>query len=179
MIRFSVGRLAGLAILAAAPATALAAQPAQPDVIAALKACRAITGETERLACYDRAAESVTKAQESGEVIIIDRQAARAARKQAFGLDLSALSILDRKEDKAETEQIEAVIKTARTDAEGRLVMTLEDGAVWRQIDGMALGKPPKTGSNVSIRKASMGSYFMKVENQPAIRVRREGGMAR
>jgi len=168
------------AALALTAGAALAQTAPEPDVIKALKACSAIKPDGERLACYDKAAQSVTKAQETGEVIIIDKQAARAARRQAFGLELPTLSILDRGADKAETETLEAVVKTARTDAEGRLVVTLEDGAVWRQIDQEILGKPPKAGTTVEIRKAAMGSYRMKVGSQPAIRVRRsEAGPAR
>lgn len=153
---------------------ALAQSGPEPDVIKALKACSAIKTDGERLACYDKAAQSVTKAQETGEVIIIDKQTARAARRQAFGLDLPTLSILDRGADKTETEALQAVVKAARTDAEGRLVVTLEDGAVWRQIDQEMLGKTPKPGMTVEIRKAAMGSYRMKIGSQAAIRVRRD-----
>lgn len=163
--------LAAAIALAASPA--LAAEPAEPAVIAALKACRAITADAERLACYDKAAQSVTKAQESGEVIIIDKQTARAARRQAFGLELPTLSILDKGADKSETEKLQSVVKAARVDAEQRLVVTLEDGAVWRQIDDTMLGKPPKAGDTIEVRKAAMGSYMMKIGSQPAIRVRR------
>jgi hypothetical protein len=157
---------------------ALAQTAPEPDVIKALKACSAIKADGERLACYDKAAQSVTKAQETGDVIIIDKTSARAARRQAFGLNLPTLSILDRGADKAETETLQAVIATARMDAEGRLVMTLEDGAVWRQIDDQSLGKPPKPGATVEIRKAAMGSYLMKIGSQPAIRVRRSEAAA-
>lgn len=161
------------AALTLAASAALAQNTPEPDVIKTLKACSAIKADGERLACYDKAAQSVTKAQETGDVIIIDKQTARAARRQAFGLDLPTLSILDRGADKSETESLQAVVKSARTDAEGRLVMTLEDGAVWRQIDQEVLGKPPKAGTAVEIRKAAMGSYRMKIGGQPAIRVRR------
>jgi len=161
------------AALTLAASAALAQNTPEPDVIKTLKACSAIKADGERLACYDKAAQSVTKAQETGDVIIIDKQTARAARRQAFGLDLPTLSILDRGADKSETESLQTVVKSARTDAEGRLVMTLEDGAVWRQIDQEVLGKPPKAGTAVEIRKAAMGSYRMKIGGQPAIRVRR------
>ena len=157
---------------------ALAQTAPEPDVIKALKACSAIKADGERLACYDKAAQSVTKAQETGDVIIIDKTSARAARRQAFGLTLPTLSILDRGADKAETETLQAVIATARMDAEGRLVMTLEDGAVWRQIDDQSLGKPPRPGATVEIRKAAMGSYMMKIGSQPAMRVRRSEAAA-
>lgn len=167
-------RPALLAIALTLPAGGVLAQAGlEPDVIKALKACSAIKPDAERLACYDKAAQSVTKAQEMGEVIIIDQQQARAARRQAFGLELPTLSILDRGADKAETETLQAVVKAVRSDAEGRLVMTLEDGAVWRQIDDKSLGKSPKPGAAVEIRKAAMGSYLMKIGSQPAIRVRR------
>lgn len=159
--------------LVTAPVLAWAAEPAEPAVIGALKACRAITTDAERLACYDKAAQSVAKAQESGEVIIIDKQAARAARRQAFGLELPTLSILEKGVDKAETEKLQSVVKSARLDAEQRLVVTLEDGAVWHQIDDTMLGKPPKAGDTIEIKKAAMGSYMMKIGSQPAIRVRR------
>jgi hypothetical protein len=167
-------RPALLAIAFALTAGAALAQASpEPDVIKALKACSSIRTDGERLACYDKAAQSVTKAQETGEVIIIDKQSARAARRQAFGLELPTLSILDRGADKAETETLQAKVKAARADAQGGLVVTLEDGAVWRQIDDRTLGKPPKPGETVEIRKAAMGSYLMKVGSQPPIRVRR------
>lgn len=168
-IAFALALTAGGALAQTAP---------EPDVIKALKACSAIKANGERLACYDKAAQSVTKAQETGDVIIIDKNSARAARRQAFGLNLPTLSILDRGADKAETETLQAVITTARMDAEGRLVMTLEDGAVWRQIDDQRLGKSPKPGETVEIRKAAMGSYLMKIGSQPAIRVRRSEAAA-
>jgi hypothetical protein len=157
---------------------ALAQSGPEPDVIKALKACSTIKTDGERLACYDKAAQSVTKAQETGEVIIIDKQTARAARRQAFGLDLPTLSILDRGADKTETERLQSVVKAARTDAQGRLVVTLEDGAVWRQIDQEMLSKTPKPGNTVEVRKAAMGSYMMKIGAQPAIRVRRDNTAA-
>jgi hypothetical protein len=163
--------LAAVMTLIAAPA--FAAEPAEPAVISALKACRAITADAERLTCYDKATQSVTKAQETGEVIIIDKQTARAARRQAFGLELPTLSILDRGADKSETEKLQSAVKSARVDAEQRLVVTLEDGAVWRQIDDTMLGKPPKAGDTIEVKKAAMGSYMMKIGSQPAIRVRR------
>lgn len=165
--------LAAAIALVAVPSLAGAAETAEPTVISALKACRAISADAERLACYDKAAQSVTRAQETGEVIIIDKQTARAARRQAFGLELPTLSILDKGADKGETEKLQAVVKSARVNAEQRLVVTLEDGAVWRQIDDEMLGKPPKAGDTVEVKKAAMGSYMMKIGSQPAIRVRR------
>ena len=146
---------------------------ATPTTIKALFDCRSITADAERLACYDKAVGEVKTAEKTGEVIIVDRQEARAARRQAFGLDLSALSILDRSEEKTEVDRVLGEAVSARQGPDGRWTVVLADGAVWKQVDDMALSKNPKKGSKVEVRKASMGSYFMNIDGQRAVRARR------
>ena len=172
-------KFAVVAILAGplvAPLVAKAAEPPKsgtPAVLKALFDCRAITTDAERLACYDAAVGQVNKAEKTGEVIIVDRQEARAARRQAFGLDLSALSILDRSEEKTEVDRVIGEVVSARRGGDGRWTVVLADGAVWKQVDDQSLSKDPKKGSKVEIRKASIGSYFMNVDGQRAMRARR------
>lgn len=159
-----------------APLTVSAAESpksATPAVLKSLFDCRAITADAERLACYDAAVGKVNTAEKTGEVIIVDRQEARAARRQAFGLDLSALSILDRSEEKTEVDRVVSEVASARQGPDGRWTVVLSDGAVWKQVDGGQLSKSPKKGSRAEIRKASMGSYFMNLDGQRAVRARR------
>ena len=158
------------------PLAAMAAEvpgSATPAVLKALFDCRAITADAGRLACYDAAVGQVSKAESTGEVIIVDRQEARAARRQAFGLDLSALSILDRSEEKTEVDRVIGEVASARQSPDGRWTVVLVDGAVWKQADDLTLSKDPKKGSRAEIRKASMGSYFMNLDGQRAVRARR------
>ncbi|WP_233243338.1 MULTISPECIES: hypothetical protein [unclassified Caulobacter] len=169
-------RLSGLLLTLALPVSALAATPpeaAKPAVLKALFDCRAIVADAERLACYDAAVGKVNAAEKTGEVIIVDRQEARAARRQAFGLDLSALAILDRSEEKSEVDRVVGEAASVRLGGDGRWTVVLTDGAVWKQVDDNALGKPPRKGSRIEVRKASMGSYFMNIDGQRAIRARR------
>ncbi|WP_419254551.1 hypothetical protein ACN2C6_03720 [Caulobacter sp. ErkDOM-YI] len=168
-------KLVAVAALAV-PLVATAAdapKSATPAVLKALFDCRAITTDVERLACYDAAVGQVNKAEKTGEVIIVDRQEARAARRQAFGLDLSALAILDRSEEKTEVDRVIGEVASARRGGDGRWTVVLADGAVWKQVDDQSLTKDPKKGSKVEIRKASVGSYFMNVDGQRAMRARR------
>ena len=58
--------------------------------------------------------------------------------------------------------------------AGGLWAMELDSGAVWRQTDGNKLSRRPKPGSTVEIRSAALGSYFMNVDGQTAIRVKRD-----
>lgn len=165
-LAFALGA-ASLAHAADAP------KAATPAVLKSLFDCRAIVADAERLACYDAAVGKVNAAEKTGEVIIVDRQEARAARRQAFGLDLSALSILDRSEEKTEIDRVLGEVASVRQGGDGRWTVVLTDGAVWKQVDDAALGKPPRKGSKVEVRKASMGSYFMNIDGQRAVRARR------
>lgn len=160
----------------AVPLVATAAETpkmATPAVLKALFDCRAVAADADRLACYDAAVGQVNKAEKTGEVIIVDRQEARAARRQAFGLDLSALAILDRSEEKTEVDRVIGEVASARQSADGRWTVVLADGAVWKQVDDQQISKDPKKGSKAEIRKASMGSYFMNLDGQRAVRARR------
>lgn len=168
----------GLAAILAAGA-AQAAAPVVRDVAPALKAlldCRGIADSDKRLACYDAAVDSITTAEKKGDVIIVDRQQAQAARRQAFGLDLSALSVFDRGDKPEEVDRIAGEVTKAARGADGRWALTLADGATWRQADDRALSSLPKPGSRVEIRKAAAGSYLMNIDGQPAIRARRVVG---
>ena len=51
--------------------------------------------------------------------------------------------------------------------------MELEDGGVWAQTDNELIGHDPHRGSKVEIKKAAMGSFFMKIDGQRALRARR------
>jgi hypothetical protein len=168
-------KLLAVSVLAV-PVVASAAdgpKSATPATIKALFDCRSVAADTERLACYDKAVGAVNTAEKTGEVIIVDRNEARAARRQAFGLDLSALSILDRSEEKTEVDRVVGEIVSARHGADGRWIVVLANGAVWRQSDDQSLSKDPRQGSKVEIRKAAMGSYFMNIDGQRAVRARR------
>jgi len=162
--------------LASLASSAQAAGPVKTDRPAVLKSildCRARTADAERLACYDAAVAAMNRAETAGDVIIIDRQQAQAARRQAFGLDLSALTIFDRGEERSETERVVGEVASAHQGRDGRWTVVLADGAVWRQIDDQSVSKGPRKGSNAEIRRAAMGSYFMKLDGQRAIRARR------
>lgn len=158
---------------------AQAAAPVVRDVAPALKAlidCRGIADNDKRLACYDAAVDKISAAEKKGDVIIVDRQQAQAARREAFGLDLSALSIFDRGEKSEEVDRVLGEVTRVAKAPDGRWVLTLADGAVWRQADDRELSSPPKPGSKIEIRKAAAGSYLMNIDGQRAIRARRVVG---
>ena len=73
-----------------------------------------------------------------------------------------------------EADSIEATVAAAVEREPGIHLLTLEDGAQWQFVEGVSLSyDPPRRGSTVEIRSASMGSYQLRYQGQPAVRVRR------
>lgn len=170
-----VGAVAlGLALAAAGGAQA--ATPAQPKEAAAFQAvldCRKLADDAARLACFDAAAARMGEAETRGDIVIIDRAQATTAHREAFGLHVPSLEFVTRALKPEEVNRIEGVVESAHADRDGRWTFKLADGAVWRQISG-DLQWPPKHGSKVSIRRGSLGSYLMNVDNQQSIKVHRD-----
>ena len=68
------------------------------------------------------------------------------------------------------------MLASASQDAEGKLDLPhAVDGAVWRsQIDEEFLSRRPHEGSKIVITRAMMGSFMLRVDGQPGVRVHRD-----
>lgn len=166
---------AGAMVTSLGLAAAVAAAPPKPaPAVQAVVDCRGVADSTQRLACYDAAADALAKAQSSGDIVTLDRAQRRAARKQAFGFTLPSLAILDTGEKPSEINRIEETLASASQDAEGKWTFHMQDGAVWRQIDDEFLSRNPHAGSAIKIWRAMMGSYMLSVDGQPAVRAHRD-----
>jgi hypothetical protein len=176
MTGFAMRSIAVLAAVAAALAAQAAAQtPAQrATAFTEVLACRKLTDDAARLACFDKASAGMEAAEKAGDIVVVDREQARATRRQAFGFSLPSLTIFDRGEKPEALDQLAATAKRAWRGGDNKWRVELEDGAVWAQTDNENVGRPPKAGSRVEIRKASMGGYFMNLDGQRAVRARRE-----
>ena len=136
--------------------------------------CRKLGDPAERLSCYDAAAATLDAAEKAGEVVVVDRAQVREARRAAFGFNFQMPAFMTRDAQPDELDRISATVDSARMDASGKWVIKLTGGAVWRQIDTKRMLRDPHNGSTVEIRTAALGSYFMKVDGQMQIRVRRD-----
>jgi hypothetical protein len=167
-----------LAVLAAAaaPAAAQEAEQQRPEALTRLVECRTLAVEAERLTCYDREVAAFEAAEQSRQLVVMDRQQVRRTRRSLFGLVLPDLDIFgDNNEDEEEgVSALETTLRAASEDAYGKWILVLEDGARWRQIDTRNLAREPRGGHTIRIRRAAMGSYLANIDGQVAIRVRRE-----
>jgi hypothetical protein len=166
-----------LALILAATCGGAALAQAKPDaragVVQRLTDCRKIADDRARLACYDETAAALDQAEAKGDIVVVDREQAKTVRRQAFGFSLPSISLFEKGAPQEELDNVAGVLKSAGRGASGRWVFTLEDGAVWSQVSAEELFKTPKAGMKVTIKKASLGSFMLKVENQAAIKVRR------
>lgn len=176
-MRHSVWAISGLATIGlamAAPASSktqpLAAAP-PPKIFTDVIQCRTITDNAERLACFDRSVGTLAAAQANKEVYVADKEAISEARRGLFGFSLPKLKIFGDEDMADDMKSIETTISGVGQWQRG-LVLTLKDGAKWRQTDSAYLDRP-KIGSTIRIRRAAMGSYFGSLEGQPGFRIER------
>jgi hypothetical protein len=170
------------AVLAAVPAAVAAAQdrvaPQQrPEVFEALVRCRAITEDVARLQCFDSAAANLQQAAERRDVVLVDRQQVRESRRRLFGLPIPSLGDIfggGGDDDEDEVSSIDSTVASAHQVGYGRWVVRLQDGSTWAQTDNSPLASRPRAGQPVRVERGALGSYRMRVNNQPAIRVQRQ-----
>ncbi|MGE0180191.1 MAG: hypothetical protein AB7O91_10280 [Sphingomonas sp.] len=151
--------------------------PERPEVLNQLTACRTVADAAERLACYDRQVAALEEAERSREIAVVDRGQIRRTRRSLFGLRLPDLGIFggdsDEGEDGAAVNEINSTLRAAYSGADGRMIYRLEDNSVWVQTEGR-IGRMPRPGEAVRVRRGPLGSYLANIAGRPAIRVVRE-----
>jgi len=151
----------------------------QPALFEALVRCRALAEAAARLQCFDEAAAALDQAAQRRDIVVVDRGQVRESRRRLFGLALPRLPIFgggddDGRPDPEEITQLEGTVARASQDGYGHWVVRLQDESLWVQTDNNPLALRPRPGQPVLIRRAALGSYVMRVNGQPGIRVRRQ-----
>jgi len=151
----------GFAMASAWASAAMAADP--PAIPDSLRACAAIRADVERHACYDR--EMARLLPESAAAAAVAAAPAKAAApltpEQRFGL--TATQADAKVSEVTETRPLgvlEAKVTGVRPISNGRVLLDLDNGQVWRQVD-TDVTVTLKPGASVSIKKNSLGSYWL------------------
>jgi hypothetical protein len=169
--------LAAGAIATIAGATAMAKplpDTGTPAQVQALIACRSITDGAQRLACYDKAAQTFAEAVGKKEVVVIDKARATEARRSLFGFTIPNLgSLFGGGGD--EINQIQSTVQSATQNGDGGWIIRLADGSTWSQIDDTPVALPPERGDKVTVKRGALGAYFVKLGSQPGYKAKRIG----
>ncbi|WP_374138562.1 MULTISPECIES: hypothetical protein [unclassified Sphingomonas] len=160
----------GVLVILASPADAK--DPVRAPQLERLVACKAMADPAARLACYDREVASIDQAEQRNELVIVEKEQVRKARRTLFGLSLPRIDLLAGADNDDTIDQIDGKIASARQGPGGWRV-TLEDGSIWQQVDDKPMFRDPKPGDTVIVSRGALGSYFLRVNKVPAIKVRR------
>lgn len=167
---------AGLLVLPSAALPKHMSQPAEPSALSDVVACRAIDDAARRLACFDRSVGVLAAATDRKDIVVADRAQLREARRSLFGFTMPSLKVFgigDKESDPADAE-LNTTLRSAGLDADGRWLLVLEDGGVWRQIDDKPVAAAPHPGAAVRITHGAMGSFFVHIGSQSGFKARRE-----
>ena len=119
-----------------------------------LAACRSIAEDTARLGCYDTLADHPVAGARSP-VPAADEAMLPPSPEALFGRDAVQSEVIVRQAAGIERiEEIRGGIAEVRLDPHGKLVLTLDNGQVWSQIDSPA--PRLKAGDEVRIRRAAI-----------------------
>jgi hypothetical protein len=148
-------------------------------LLIALSECRAMRDDAARLGCFDRTADALDTAERRGEVVVVERQQIREARRQLFGFNASALPAIfgrggNEADGEPEVDGVETTLLGAGQDREGKWTFRLADGSEWRQIDSAPVRFQNRAGTEIRVRRASLGSYLLTAGPSRAVRVRRQ-----
>ena len=182
MIRMNAGALLGRLLIGAG---ILASQTVRADDP---QRCAAMADDQARLACYDAlfrprdgaprvSAPAVPAAPVSGAAtatVAVAPVAETATTAEAdFGLTEAAKRAREPEESREKLpESISATVAKVARQPAGELVVTLENGQVWTQVQVDSRARIA-VGDTVSIRKAALGSHLLVTANSYATRVRR------
>ena len=149
--------------------------PERSALLTALSRCRTVTPDAERLTCLDRTAGALDEAELQGDVAVIERIQIREARRQLFGFAMPTLpSIFGRDDPEERINSVETTLLSAGQGLDGKWLFRLADGSEWRQIDSMPVRFQNRTGMDVRVRSAALGSYQLTAGRSRAVRVRRQ-----
>ena len=166
--------LATVAVVATAP---VAAAPPRDDragrILDEVAACRAITADAERLACFDRTAAAVAAGRQSGQLLVFDRAKVEAERRTQFGLvdtpsDAGSLAA-------ANAAAVKTIASTVTKVAQGptadRWNLTLANGQVWQTLGTSRFA--PRQGAAVRLSTTVTGGIRASIDGRAPIQVRR------
>lgn len=160
-------------VLALAPAPARAQDRDAVRALDGLAECRAIAGDAERLACFDRVAGGIVAARASGDLLVFDKKKVTAERKVRFGLvDVPDGVGAEAAARAAKVRELKSTIAgVEQGPGFGRWNLKLANGQVWQTIDPERYG--PRPGSDVRLTTTVTGGFRASIAGTTPLQVKR------
>ncbi|RVU39929.1 hypothetical protein EOE67_08440 [Rheinheimera riviphila] len=152
------------------------------DLKTQLQSCQQISDEEQRLSCFDQIVSQLDNPVQQQAVAtttvnpVVTTTATKtpviqppqATPKQEIAAEFG----LKKPRPDAEIEEISSVVKTVAQDLRKKLLITLENGQQWRQLDQEYLNI--QAGDRCVVKRGAIGSFLLGIEGtKKKIRVRR------
>ncbi len=175
-----LNRFGAVLACAALASGSLAAETTPPVPFAAeFAACRAIDAAQDRLACFEKADAALDAAIQSGEVAIVYREDIKKTKRGLFGFGSSMAALFkpllrgsSKSEDEDDLVRIDTVVTWVGAGRDGWR-LTFAEGGTWEQTDTKNFVMSPRIGQKSVIARGAFGSFFVSVNGQPGIKMRR------
>ncbi|MXO64411.1 hypothetical protein [Altericroceibacterium endophyticum] len=173
MKRFALAAL-GCSALMIGGTTPATAQVDDAIVLNILRECAKIDDAQARLACYDNNIRAAGGKPRSNTV----PNASASGASASTGNDTFGAEDIRKPERFAPApenrDELSARVASVRERQPGTYLITLESGAQWLFTESVSSSyRPPRRGSTVEIKAASLGSYLMVADGQAGVRVKR------
>lgn len=163
--------VASLAV--AAPASAQDTTEQSSVIADQLLNCRSITQAEARLACFDANAATFAAAREANQIVVLDREEVRQAKRSLFGFSLPRIRLFGGDEsNEPEVREIESTLANVQSAGGNRWTLTLADNSRWQTTDASSTFFP-RNGQDVKIEAGILGSYSAKIGSGRAVKVKR------
>ena len=148
------------------------------DLKTQLLSCQQITGEEQRLSCFDQIVSRLDAtpviAESAPEPInrVVETPVATATQTPALQQQLAEKFGLKKPKPEEVIEEIASKVSAVGVDLNKKMLVTLENGQQWRQIDREYLHIQP--GDSCIVKRGAIGSFLLGIEgSKKRIRVRR------
>lgn len=150
------------------------AEIANSDLVEDLRKCSAIADADQRLACFDTSVAAVVEASDSGEVQIVAKEEVEETRRGLFGFTLPKTGLFSGGgEDGGELTTLTSTITSARKVGRSTYVFKIAEGSTWRIASLPPRTREPRKGDAVELKKASLGTFFIRIAGNRGVKGRR------
>ena len=123
--------------------------------------------------CYDQAVGDVVAATDAGDVQIVKKEEVEQTRRGLFGFSLPKLGIFSGDGEGGDLTELESEITSVRPYGRSGYVLRIKEGSTWRISNAPSRLRPPRIGDTVVFKKASLGSFFIRIAGQTGVKGRR------
>ncbi|PZO72361.1 MAG: hypothetical protein DI636_00945 [Pelagerythrobacter marensis] len=178
----TIARLVPPMVMAMLTTPAAAQEPVTAAPLDGISQCRSITAEAARLACFDREVTALEEAVRREDVRLVSRHDVERTRRGLFGFSLPRIGLFgggrdedeDESDELAELETLTSTITEVRATGPDSWLFRIADGrALWQITNAPSRLRPPQAGQTVVFQRATLGSYFIRLNGQIGVKGKR------